>query len=97
LFITHTHVFLRASLRDPDIQILLENHAYHFEGSRPHFIAMPRDSARAGTLKVMEETMNLRALTYDPVNNHIELGQSIAALVPLVEAARQRLAVTADW
>ena len=45
----------------------------------------------------MEETMNLRALTYDPVNNHIELGQSIAALVPLVEAARQRLAVTADW
>jgi len=97
LFITHTHVFLGASPRDPDIQILLEDHAYHFEGSRPHFIAMPRDSARAGTLKVMEETMNLRALTYDPVNNHIELGQSIAALVPLVEAARQRLAVTADW
>jgi SIR2-like domain len=97
LFVTHTHVFLGASLRDPDIQILLEDHAYHFEGSRPHFIVMPRDSARAGTLRVMEETMNLRALMYDPANNHSELAQSVAELVPLVEAARSDLARTADW
>lgn len=97
LFVTHTHVFLGASLRDPDIQILLEDHAYRFEGSRPHFIVMPLDSARAGTLSVMEETMNLRALTYDPADNHRELAQSVAELVPLVEAAREHLARTADW
>lgn len=97
LFVTHTHVFLGASLRDPDIQILLEDHAYRFEGSRPHFIVMPRDSARTGTLGVMEETMNLRALLYDPADNHRELAQSVAALVPLVEAAREDLARTADW
>lgn len=97
LFVTHTHVFLGASLRDPDLQILLEDHAYRFEGSRPHFIVMPRDSARAGTLKVMEETMNLRALLYDAADDHGELAQSVAALVPLVEAARAHLALTTDW
>jgi hypothetical protein len=97
LFVTHTFVFLGASLRDPDIQILLEDHAYRFEGSRPHYIVMPRDSTREGTLRVMEETMNLRALLYDPADNHVELAQSVAALVPLVEAARESLKLTADW
>lgn len=97
LFITHTHIFLGASLRDPDIQLLLEDHAYRFEGARPHFIVMPRDSARTGTLKVMEETMNLRALLYDPVDNHRVLSESVAALVDLVDAARLGLRETMDW
>lgn len=97
LFVTHTHIFLGASLRDPDIQILLEDHAFRFEGSRPHFIVMPHDSVRAGTLSVMEETMNLRALVYDPADNHRELAESVAALVPLVEAAREDLSITANW
>jgi hypothetical protein len=97
LFVTHTHIFLGASLRDPDIQILLEDHAFRFEGSRPHFIVMPRDAARRGTLRVMEETMNLRALVYDSSFNHRELAESVAELVPLVEAAREELALTTDW
>ena len=97
LFVTHTFVFLGASLRDPDIQILLEDHAYRFDGSRPHFIVMPRDAAREGTLRVIERTMNLRALLYDPADNHRELAESVTALVPLVEAAREVLAETADW
>lgn len=97
LFVTHTFVFLGASMRDPDMQLLLEDHAYRFEGSRPHYIVMPENSARVGTLRVMEETMNLRALSYDPANNHKELASSIAALVPKVEAAREMLAATAGW
>lgn len=97
LFVTHTHVFLGASLRDPDIQLLLEDHAYRFEGARPHYIVMPRDAARAGTLSVIEETMNLRALLYDPTNNHEELSESLAELVTLVDGARSRLRETADW
>lgn len=97
LFITHTFIFLGASLRDPDIQLLLEDHAYRFVGARPHFIVMPNDSARSGTLDVIEETMNLQALLYDPVDNHKELALSVAALVPLVEAAREQMALLTDW
>ncbi|VTU17920.1 hypothetical protein H4CHR_00083 [Variovorax sp. PBS-H4] len=97
LFVTHTFVFLGASMRDPDMQLLLEDHAYRFEGARPHYIAMPQNSVRAGTLRVMEETMNLQALQYDPAHNHQALASSVAALVPLVEAAREEIAGTAGW
>lgn len=97
LFITHTFIFLGASMRDPDMQMLLEDHAYRFEGSRPHFIVMPKNSARSGTLRILEETMNLRALLYDPVDNHKELAESVAALASRVEAAREEIARTAAW
>lgn len=97
LFVTHTFVFLGASMRDPDMQLLLEDHAYRFEGSRPHYMVMPNNSARAGTLMVLEETMNLKALLYNPANNHRELADSVADLVPKVEAARKDIAATAAW
>lgn len=97
LFVTHTFVFLGASMRDPDMQMLLEDHAYRFEGSRPHYMVMPENSARSGTLSVLEETMNLKALLYDPANNHKALADSVEALVPRVEAAREEIAATAAW
>jgi hypothetical protein len=97
LFVTHTFVFMGASMRDPDMQLLLEDHAYRFEGSRPHYMVMPENSARAGTLRVMEDTMNLKALLYDPAENHKALADSVAALVPMVEAAREEIAKTAGW
>jgi hypothetical protein len=97
LFVTHTFVFLGASMRDPDMQLLLEDHAYRFEGARPHYIVMPENSARAGTLRVLEETMNLKALLYDPADNHQALAASVAALGPLVESAREEIAATAGW
>jgi hypothetical protein len=97
LFVTHTFVFLGTSMRDPDMQLLLEDHAYRFEGSRPHYIAMPENSARTGILRVLEDTMNLKALLYDPANNHQALADSVADLVPKVEAARLDIAATAAW
>lgn len=97
LFVTHTFVFLGASMRDPDMQLLLEDHAYRFEGSRPHYMVMPANSARAGTLNVLEETMNLKALLYDPADNHKALSDSVAELVPKVEAVRLAIAATAGW
>jgi hypothetical protein len=97
LFVTHTFVFLGASMRDPDMQMLLEDHAYSFEGSRPHYMVMPSDTAREGTLGVLEETMNLKALLYDPAHNHQALAKSVAALVPLVDVARREIATTEGW
>jgi hypothetical protein len=58
---------------------------------------MPHASARSGTLRVLEQTMNLQALLYDPANDHLELADSVAALVPKVEAAREKIAATAGW
>ncbi|MBR0758148.1 SIR2 family protein [Bradyrhizobium jicamae] len=97
LFVTHTFIFLGASMRDPDIQLLLEDHAYRFEGARPHYMVMPENSARTGILQVLEQTMNLRALVYDPADNHKALADSVAELVGKVESAREQLAATAGW
>ncbi len=97
LFISHTFVFLGASLRDPDIQMILEDHAYRFEGSRPHFIVMPQDSASGAVISIMEESMNLRALLYDPVDNHAKLATSVQELATLVKAERENLTETMNW
>jgi hypothetical protein len=97
LFTTHTFVFLGASMRDPDLQIIMEDHAYRFEGSRPHFMIMPRGGVRESVIEVMEDSMNLHALLYDPANNHQELGDSLKALAPLVEDERTRLTQTRNW
>ena len=97
LFISHTFIFLGASLRDPDIQMLLEDHRYRFEGSRPHFIVMPRNTVSPAVVSIMEDSMNLRSLLYDPVDNHVELATSIRALVDLVAVERQNLTHTMNW
>lgn len=97
LFMTHTFVFLGASMRDPDIQMLLEDYAHRFGGTRPHFMIMPQGSSSTGILRIMEDSMNLRALEYSPSNNHAELGQSIADLLTRVEDQRATLLETQDW
>lgn len=97
LFVTHTFVFVGASMRDPDMQMLLEDHAYRFEGARPHFIVMPRDAARSGTLQMLEETMNLKPLLYNPSNNHEELAESVRHLADKVEAARGEMGRVGGW
>ena len=60
-------------------------------------MVMPENSARAATLSVLEETMNLKALLYDPADNHKALADSVAALVPKVETVREEIAATAAW
>jgi hypothetical protein len=97
LFITHTFIFLGVSLRDPDIKILLEDHAYRFAGARPHYIVMPKVSQKRGVVAVMEKTMNLRALEYDSADSHRELADSVEQLVSDVEAMRLMLTQTQDW
>ncbi len=97
LFSTHTFVFLGASMKDPDLQMVMEDHAYRFEGSRPHFMVMPKGGVRQSVLEVMEDSMNIRALLYDPANSHQELGESLKALAPIVEDERTHLTQTRNW
>lgn len=97
LFLTHTFVFLGASMKDPDIQLLLENYAYRFSGSRPHFMVMSRGSVPAAVLEIMESSMNLHAVLYDSANHHKELADSIKELRTLVDAARLEILSRQDW
>jgi hypothetical protein len=97
LFMTHTFLFLGASMRDPDIALLLEDYSLQFKGSRPHYVVMPEGSTPPEVLDVMEQSMNFQTIPYDSSNNHQQLGLSIKELRIQVEEARMSLLETMDW
>lgn len=97
LFMTHTFLFLGASMRDPDMALLLEDYSLRFKGSRPHYVVMPEGSTSPEVLDVMEQSMNFQTISYDSSDNHKELGLGIKALRTQVEEARMGLLETMDW
>ena len=82
---------------DPDVQLMLERHAYTFPGSRPHYMIAPKRTFHADVEQSFKRNMNLRFLFYKPQNHHIELRESLHELVSLVDAQRELLADTRDW
>jgi hypothetical protein len=97
LSITHTFVFIGCGPHDPDVRLLLEDYNYRFRFNKKHFIVSPRNATKQDVLSIMEDTMSLKTLLYDPKNNHIELTDSLKKLVELVDARRQELAETMKW
>jgi len=97
LIATHTFIFLGAGLNDPDIKLLLEDYSFRYQNSQKHLFILPKQSLDKEILKIHEENMNLKIITYDNKNNHQELLDSIEDLVKLVDVERQTLAKTYDW
>lgn len=97
LFMTHTFLFLGASMRDPDMALLLEDYSLRYKGSRPHYVVMPEGSLPPQVLDVMEHSMNFQTIPYDSSDNHAQLGLSIKELRIQVEQARMGLLETMDW
>lgn len=97
LFITHTFVFLGASMRDPDIRLILEDYAYRYRVARPHYMVMPAGMPVGPVLEVLEESMNLRTIVYDSANHHAELAQGLSDLKKLVQLERDELTRTLNW
>ncbi|WP_080757408.1 SIR2 family protein [Burkholderia gladioli] len=97
LFTTHTFLFLGASMKDPDMTLLLEDYALRHRGTRPHYVVMPDGGMSAPVLRVVEESMNLQTISYDPANNHEALQTGIKELKALVDVARAQLLETMDW
>lgn len=97
LIATHTFIFLGAGLNDPDIKLLLEDYSFRYQNSQKHLFILPKQSLDKEILKIHEENMNLKIITYDNKNNHQELLDSIEDLVKLVDVERQTLVKTYDW
>jgi hypothetical protein len=97
LFTTHTFLFLGASMKDPDMTLLLEDYALRHHGTRPHYVVMPNDGMPAPVLRVIEESMNVQTISYDPANDHEALQTGVKDLKMLVDTARAQLLETMDW
>ncbi|MBR8218301.1 SIR2 family protein [Burkholderia cepacia] len=97
LFMTHTFLFLGASMRDPDMALILEDYALRYHGARPHYVVMPAGAVSAPVLGVLEQSMNLQTISYNSANNHAELNEGVALLKTQVEEARGELLETMNW
>lgn len=97
LALTHTLVFLGAGLNDPDIRLLLERFAHVYPNNRHHYIIMPNNAMHKDVRNSVTINMNLKFLSYNSIDNHKELGDSIKDLVAKVENERRALSTTLDW
>lgn len=96
LAITHTFIFLGCGLSDPDIRLVLENHAHMHPHSRPHYMVMPR-GMHLDIQESVKANLNLKIISYDPSNGHKDLTDSLGELVSQVETRRQQFAATMNW
>jgi hypothetical protein len=97
LILTHTFVFFGCGLEDPDTRLLLEDHAFRYGVSRPHYFILPRGQVHKFVRPTIEAALNIKILEYDPKNNHELLGPAINELVDQVNEKRAGLARTLQW
>jgi len=97
LVLTHTFLFLGCGVHDPDIRLILEDTFFRHPSSPKHFFALPNRELNNLVITVLEESMNLTMLKYNPENNHKELEDSIKELVELVESQRELIKQTGNW
>ena len=82
--LSKTLLFIGCGFNDPDMRILLENQRFGFPGQAPHYFISDSKLHR-DTIKIYEETRNLRVIKYDPSNNHCELIESLENLIREVD------------
>ncbi len=97
LALTKTFVFIGAGLNDPDIQLLLENHAFRHKVSHKHYFVLPKKYTSEQELDVYSESMNLEFILYDDKSEHKELKESIKELISIVDNKRNEIATARNW
>lgn len=97
LSITHTFIFIGCSTNDPDIRLILEDYSFRFLQNKKHYIIMSKKAVHSKVREIINETMSLKTLLYDPKDYHKELTDSLEQLVNSVELKRDDLANTRKW
>jgi hypothetical protein len=97
LALTHTFLFIGCGVDDPDIRLLLEDVYFRHPSARPHFFVLPVRRLHSAVRTVLEESMNLTMLTYNPKDDHAELGEALIQLADAVESGRDQLRTTGNW
>lgn len=88
IFLTHTILFIGYSVNDPEIQLILENNIITYPSENPHYATTSMGMHRT-MIAAFKKTNNISMLEYDPINDHIELVESLNDLCAQVEERRQ--------
>lgn len=81
LFSTCNVLFLGASLKDPELKLLLGYIHNIFHGGSPdHFALISKDEITTTEIDRWRKDFNINVITYDPSNNHEEVGKFVQTL-----------------
>ena len=97
LVITHTFLFLGCGLDDPDIRLVLEDYAFTYEFTAPHYFVLPRNHAYQRLERAVSNSLNIEILTYDQRREHAQLKTSLDELGQAVEERRLELRKLGAW
>ena len=97
LMITHTFLFIGCGIEDPDIRLILEDHAFRYGYARPHYFVLPKGQVHQQFRPIIQKSLNIKVLEYDKTGEHKLLKESIDELVTRVNAARGQMGATLSW
>ena len=93
LLLTHTFIFIGFSMTDPAVSLVVENAAYRYKSTRPHYI-FQAGTPVAEVDEMWRQFRKLYVLRYPDVNKHEALATKLEQLA--VEAARRRIEIIAS-
>lgn len=95
LSITHTFLFVGCGLSDPDLKLVLEDHAFTYRWTAPHYFVMRKRTVPASILPAIERNLNIKVLEYD--GDHSELKPALDNLVAAVNDRRKEIQLERTW
>lgn len=94
---THTFLFLGAGVRDPDINLILENQNFVYNESYPHYF-LTASGMHPDLKSSLRSNRNLHVLEYDKIDEeHSGFPNIINELLAGVEEYRRGLAESLEW
>lgn len=95
LALTHTFLFIGCGLNDPDIRLILEDHAFAFSDAWPHYFVMKKGTLPNAHISTIERNLNVKILLYP--DDHSQLKPAVDELVTLVNQKRAEMQVNRSW
>lgn len=95
--LTHSFLFIGAGYSDPDVNLVLENQAFSFPTSSPHYF-LTGAHEHVDRKESLRNNRNLKTIEYDKIDdNHSGLVAEIRSLVELVDQSRDDLTRSTNW
>lgn len=95
LSITHTFMFVGCGLSDPDIRLLLEDHAFIHKWAAPHYFVVSKQSIAAAIVPAVERNLNIKIIEYS--GGHTQLKPELDELRSRVATERAGMQVDGSW
>lgn len=98
LLLTHTFIFIGCGIKDPDIQLTLENMNFSFPNCKPHYFITEEGSMKHEVIQSIYRNRNIKIITYENKDGkHEELLKGLRELSICVDNKRKELAERATW